>query len=154
MRYLGLAGVVAALVVIGISPHLGRAEPLATYRPTLPPAALDSGCFPLPAGLHLDFPYQVRRDGDVATPAGMRRRLVLQYDELSADQVRRRLEGELAAAGLSARSATVTPIPGVGDAVVRGTVVLTLPPARSPVGRPDIADQFCSNPASTKRFGG
>lgn len=154
MRYLALACVVAALVVVGLSPHFGRAVPLASNRPTLPPAALDNGCFPLPAGLHLDFPYQVRQDGDVATPSGVHRRLVLQYDELDAAQVRRLLDRELAAAGLAAGSATVAPIPDVGDAVVHGTVVLTLPQVKPPVGRPDIADQVCSDPASTKRSRG
>lgn len=152
-RVSGYALAAAALAVAVISPHLGRAEPMGTYRPDLPAPALENGCFPLPSGLRLDFPYQVRSDGDVPTAAGVRRRLVLQYDELGAAQVRDRLDRALAAAHLPAASAVVTPIPGVADdAVVRGTVVLSLPRATAPVGRPATADQVCSDPAATKRF--
>jgi len=97
-----VAAVLLALVLV--SPHVGRAEPTGNYRPPLPAAALSTGCYPLPAGLSLDFPYQVRTDGDV----GPRRRLVVQYDEVDRATVVRRLDAALARAGLPADSATVT----------------------------------------------
>lgn len=138
--------VAAALAIIAvlISPALGRAEPTSNYRPPLPPDTIELGCYPLPRGLTLDFPYQVRSDGDV----GGRRVLTLHWDELDAPVVRRRLDAALERAGLPRRAATVTPFPDLpADAIVRGTVVLRLPVV--PLASDDPA---CSDPATTKRF--
>lgn len=151
MRYLGVVvGVVVtvvAVVVIALSPHAGRADPTAHYRPPVPPDALTNGCYPLPQGLRLDFPYQVRQDGPDPADAG-KRRLVVQYDEIGDRHVRELLDGALAHAGLPSSSAVVTPLPGrADDSIVRGTIVLTLPAVANQ--RP--SDPVCSDPASTKR---
>jgi len=147
VRILGWAVAFVAVVVVALSPRFGRAEPTADYRPPVPADALANGCYPLPAGLRFDFPYQVRSDADVATPRP-HRRLVLQYDERDAATVRRMLGAELSAAGLPAGAAVVTPLDGVpAGSIVRGTVVLTLPQVADQ--RP--ADPTCADPASTKR---
>lgn len=141
-----VAAVVLALVLI--SPHVGRANPSGNYRPVLPAAALTTGCYPLPAGLTIDFPYQVRSDGDVGAPGHQQRRLVLQYDEVDRATVVRRLRAALARAGLPADAASVTAYPRVpSDSVVRGQVVLTLPSEEV-----KSHDPQCDNPFSTKRF--
>jgi hypothetical protein len=133
-----------AVVAILISPALGRAEPTNNYRPALPPDPIALGCYPLPRGLTLDFPYQVRSDGNV----GGRRVLTLQWDELDAAAVRRLLGAALHRAGLPRRSATVTPFSDVApDAIVRGTVVLRLPVVALANDDPE-----CRDPVATKRF--
>lgn len=142
---------IALLVMLLISPHVGRAEPSGDYRPVLPADALASGCYPLPAGLRIDFPYQVRRDGDVGPPARRHRRLVLQYDLVGPGVVRSRLAAALRRAGLPRDAATVTAYPRIpSDSVVRGQVVLRLPVARreSAVADPTA----CYDPFTTKRF--
>jgi hypothetical protein len=155
---------VALAVVVLISPSRGRASPLGVYRPPLQAGALESGCYPLPAGVALDFPHQVRLDGDVSTGAGPRRRLEVQYDVLDAAAVSARLRRTLLAAGYAeqpaagdelrfrgpagvAVGATVTPLAGVpDDAIVRGTVVLDLPTLGA-----QRDDRACADPAVTKR---
>lgn len=136
--------IAVALAAILVSPALGRAEPTGAYRPTLPPDPLELGCYPLPPGLTIDFPYQVRSDGDVRG----RRVLVLHWDELDAPEVRRRLAAALVRAGLPRGSASVTPFPNLTpDTIVRGEVVLHLPVV--PLSSDDPA---CADPATTKRF--
>jgi hypothetical protein len=145
-RSLVLLTVAIALAVVAIllSPALGRAVPAGSYRPPLPPDTIELGCYPLPPGLTLDFPYQMRSDGDV----GGRRVLTLQWDELAAADVRRRLGAALHRAGLPRRAATVTPYPDVPpDAIVRGTVVLQLPVVPLSGDAP-----ACRDPETTKRF--
>jgi hypothetical protein len=142
---------VLLVVLVLVSPHVGRAEPLGNYRPLLPADAIRSGCYPLPAGLTLDFPYQVRSDGDVPGPGGPHRRLVVQYDEIDAATARRRITAALRRAGLPATSAVVTSYPRIpADALVRGQIVLTLPVVAQRTDVPDPAQ--CANPFSTKRF--
>ncbi|MDZ5619642.1 hypothetical protein SFC88_02330 [Nocardioides sp. HM23] len=139
-----VAAVGVVVVAILVSPALGRATPTGSYRPPLPPDTIELGCYPLPRGLTLDFPYQVRSDGDVHG----RRVLTLHWDELAAADVRRRLDAALDHAGLPRRTATVTPFPDQpADAIVRGTVVLRLP-----VARLGSADPTCADPRTTKRF--
>ncbi len=139
-----VAAAIAVVVAILISPALGRAEPTDNYRPPLPPDPIELGCYPLPPGLTLDFPYQVRSDGDVAG----HRLLILQWDELAAADVRRMLGAALHRAGLPRRAVTVTPFPDVApDAIVRGSVVLRLP-----VVALASDDPACADPATTKRF--
>ena len=133
-----------AVVVIAISPALGRAAPTGSYRPPLPPDTIELGCYPLPRGLTLDFPYQVRSDGDVRG----RRVLRLHYDELAAYEVRRLLDGALDRAGLPRLTAIVRAFPHApADAIVRGNVVLRLP-----VVRLSSVDPACRDPRTTKRF--
>ncbi|CUR55042.1 exported hypothetical protein [metagenome] len=142
-----LALAVACLVVVLASGSFGRAQPTGSYRPSLPPDALENGCWPLPDGVHLDFPYQVRSDEDVSGEHGPRRRLVLQYDLVGAEVVRADLRRAFPASGPEVR-AEVTPLEDIApDSVVRGTVVLDLPPAR-----PGPQGPQCADPFSTKRF--
>lgn len=140
------------LVLLLVSPHVGRAEPSGHYRPVLPADALRSGCYPLPAGLTIDFPYQVRRDGDVTGPGGrQQRRLVIQYDEIDRATAQQRITAALLRAGLPAGSASVTAYPRIpADSIVRGQIVLTLPRVAQQVDVPDPAQ--CANPFATKRF--
>jgi hypothetical protein len=135
-----VAGALAVLVVL-ISPALGRATPSGAYRPELPPDTIELGCYPLPHGLTLDFPYQVRSDGDVDG----HRVLTLQWDQLDPADVRQRLDAALSRAGLPAGAARVKPYDG--RAIVRGAIVLHLPVARLASDAP-----ACRDPETTKRF--
>ncbi len=138
---------VTCLVVVIASGSLGRARPTGSYRPPLPPDALETGCWPLPGGVELRFPYQVRSDGEVAGQDGPRRRLVLQYDLVAADLVRAELRRAFPASGPEV-NAEVTPLADLGpDSIVRGTVVLDLP--STPLASRARA---CADPFSTKRF--
>jgi hypothetical protein len=141
----------AVLATLLIGPHVGLAEPSGSYRPVLPADALASGCYPLPRGLTIDFPYQVRSDGDVGTASRRHRRLVLQYDLVDPLTARIRIAAALRRAGLPQRAATVTAYPRVpGDSVVRGEIVLRLPVAARST---DVADPAaCRDPFTTKRF--
>jgi hypothetical protein len=142
---------VVALAALLVGPHVGRAIPSGAYRPVLAIDALASGCFPLPAGLTIDFPYQVRRDGDVGHGPRRHRRLVLQYDQVDPGTARARISAALRRAGLSPRAATVTAYARVpSDSVVRGQIVLRLPVTRR---ARDVADPgLCQDPSITKRF--
>lgn len=160
----GLA-VVVVLLVVALSPSFGRAEPTGNYRPDLAPAALDTGCYPLPEGLTLDFPYQVRTDGDVIVDGEQRRELRLQYDLVGAEEVVESLTASFLDAGFTAVAptgdvleferadagsvtATVTPLADVPeDSIVRGTVVFDLPSV--PLASDD---PICDDPYATKRF--
>lgn len=165
-RYVGIGLVVATVVtVVALSPSFGRAHPTANYRPPLAPAALDNGCFPLPDGVRLDFPYQVRSDGDVETGRVSRRHLLLQFDEIDVDDAVAEVAASFGRAGFDVVSsepvlrfrkpgvgrvrAVVQPLPDVTpDSLVRGTVALDLPTIEVQSDDPE-----CSNPYSTKRFG-
>lgn len=158
-------GVLLALVLVALSPQFGRAEPTGSYRPVLAPPALDTGCYPLPEGLTLDFPYQVRSDGDVVVDGETRRELLLQYDLVDAPEVRSSLTASFVEAGFTPEAgsgdALVFTRPDVGvvsaeveqlagipeDATVRGTVRLDLPSI--PVASDD---PICEDPYATKRF--
>ena len=140
-----------AVVLLLISPHVGRAVPSGDYRPVLPTDAIAAACFPLPDGLTFDFPYQVRRDGDVGRGTARHRRLVVQYDEVDEATARERIRAALVRAGLSPDAASVTAYPRVpSDSLVRGQIVLRLPRA----SRQRVADLRgdCLDPFSTKRF--
>lgn len=146
---------VAALVLVLLGGAFGRAEPTGNYRPPLSPDALTTGCYPLADGLELDFPYQVRHDGD----DGVRRELVLHWDELDPDELESSLAASLTAAGYErtgdlawARgdhvvTARVTPFDVPDDSIVRGELVLELP--ATPLSSDD---PVCADPYSTKRF--
>lgn len=167
------AAVVVAIGIVVVGNTTDRAEVVHNYRPDLPPAALDHGCFPLPHGLRFGFGYQVRRDGDVASPDGTRRRLVLQYDEVDERSASRLLAASFVRAGfvrtgfvgagfvrsdeamlfrrpdVGRVAAVVRGLPELSDAdLVRGTIVLDLP--SSP---PASHDPACGESSSTKRFG-
>lgn len=138
-----------ALVLVALSPSFGRATPSGSYRPPLPPDALTNGCWPLPGHARLTFPYQVRSDHLALTHHGVRRQLVLHYDVLDAPAVRRRLHRAFERAEVLDRvRMRVEPFEDVSDSmVVRGTVVLLLPPTEHRRGR-----AVCGEPSSTKQF--
>lgn len=161
-RSLAAAAGVIALVAIALSPQFGRAEPTGNYRPDLPADALTNGCYPLPDGVTLDFPYQVRTDGDV----GKRRHLLVQFDEIDADEAIVDLTAAFTEAGFSSEptgtaghlafekpgvgrvTADVSALPDVSaDSIVRGTIAFDLPaiPVQS-------SSSVCLEPYSTKRF--
>ena len=161
--------VVVVLVVAGQS--LGRAEPTGNYRPALVPDPLVLGCYPLPDGVRLDFPYVVRRDGDVVTTSGERRSLVLHWSLLDLAEVRDRLRTDFTRAGFTvtgpdtgaAELSLARHLPGGGttrvearltdldnpspDPIVRGVLELDLPVVALSSTDPD-----CTNPYVTKRF--
>lgn len=155
-----------ALGLVAFSGHFGRAHPVDNYRPALPPAALSTGCWPLPAGLRFDFPFQVRSDGDVATAQGRRRQLLMQFDVIDVLEARAEVRQSFVDAGFvtSAGSAgermqfhkrhvgmvgaRVTALEGVdATSVVQGTITLDLPAIEVQSGAP-----VCSEPFATKRF--
>ncbi|MFA6298183.1 MAG: hypothetical protein WC642_03395 [Nocardioides sp.] len=157
--------VVVVVVLVALSPTFGRAEPTGSYRPVLDPDALTNGCYPLPDGVTLDFPYQVRTDGDVTVDGEQRRELRVQYDVVDADEVVESLTASFRDAGFTTETdsgdelvferadtgtvtATVAPLEDVpDDSIVRGTVVFDLPSI--PVASDD---PVCDDPYSTKRF--
>lgn len=165
-----LAGIVAVLVVLLLSNRFGRAEPTADYRPSVPPDALATGCFPLPGDVRFGFGYQVRHDGDVEVDGEMRRRLVGQYDEIDEDEVLAAIVDDFTEAGFVASRrptppydavlrqpggsrddivrVTVEPLPGIEeDTLVRGTFELDLP-----VVAAQRDAEICSDPRATKRW--
>ncbi|MGD9959888.1 hypothetical protein [Nocardioides sp.] len=166
-RWGWLVGAGLLLVVVLFSGSFGRAEPTGHYRPALPPDALTNGCWPLPPGVRLDFPHQVRRDSDLGGEDHLRRRLVLQYDVVDEATALAGLRRAFTAGGFTphpgprpgmlafhsptsgAILASLTPLPGVPeDSIVRGTIVLNLP--STPV---QSDSPVCADPFSTKRFG-
>ena len=146
-RALLVGFVVLALGLLLLSPTFGRAEPVGSYRPPLPLDALTDGCWPLPGDVRLGFGYQVRSDELIATHDGTRRMLVLHYDEISGEESVRLVREAFRAAGVDDVILTAVDFTDTApDAVVRGQMVLELPPSR-PEGRPG-----CREPFSTKKF--
>jgi len=167
-RLVWAAAAAFVVLLVATSNLYGRAEPTGRYRPDLPADALASGCYPLPSGVRLDFPHQVRSDEDLS---GGRRHLLLQFDDIDTTTARAEVTAAFAAAGFRPSPAgdadtdlvlvrdgagrppatvgvTVRPIPGVGpDAVVRGTIDLDLPSV--PLSS---AAAMCAEPSVTKRF--
>ena len=134
------------------------------------PDALQLGCYPLPDRVSLDFPYVVRRDGDVLTSSGERRSLLVHWSLLDLDEVRARLLRSFVRAGfeetdrgtpselsLSRRGpggeithvvARLTSLDNPSpDPIVRGILELDLPVVA--LSSPDPA---CQSPFVTKRF--
>jgi hypothetical protein len=139
----------AFLVLVLVSGAFGRAQPGGNYRPELPPAALENGCWPLPEGVRLDFAFQVRTDGEIAGPQGPRRRIVLQYDLIDAATARSRIHDAFRAASYAGDvRVDVSALTGVAsDSIVRGTAVIELPSTPRQSDSP-----VCAEPFSTKRF--
>ncbi|WP_166139354.1 hypothetical protein [Nocardioides ochotonae] len=162
---------VAGLVVLAlVGATQGRAEPTGNYRPELAADPLEVGCYPLPEGLELDFPYVVRTDGDIGTGDRARRHLVLHWSLLDRAEVRDRLEAALTVAGYATETTsdglvgrrTVAGEPSEAgrveirlteldnpapDPIVRGVVELDLPTTERASADPD-----CDNSFVTKRF--
>ncbi len=147
VRVAAALGAALVVLLVVLSPTFGRADPVGSYRPELPPDALTNGCWPLPGDVRLPFDYQVRTDDVVATPEGERRMLVLHYDEVSGGSAARDVQSAFASAGVVDVTVTADDFTDTApDAVVRGQMVLDLPPSE-PEGRPE-----CQDPFSTKRF--
>ncbi|UMG93857.1 hypothetical protein [Nocardioides sp. TF02-7] len=171
-RWARTGALLAGLVVLLLSQQLGRADPTQDYRPELPPDALTTGCYPLPGGVRPDFPYQVRRDRDVTTEAGPRRRLEGQYDVVDEQEALAALVADFEAVGFRSLAdpgdhdavlrrpgggpdavvrIRVEPFPGVGEeSLVRGTFELDLPVHRLPPDAPAV----CHDAKTTKRWSG
>lgn len=167
------AAVVVAVVAVAVSPSRGRADPSGEYRPPVPPDALSTGCYPLPGDARFDFPYQVRRDGDV----GSRRALEVQYDLVDRDEAVQGVVEAFTEVGfeVTGGAAALDVVPEVGDEdavsltlsrggervlaevvpfaetssdqIVRGTIRLDLPQVAA-----QSDDPVCSDPSSTKRY--
>jgi hypothetical protein len=90
----------------------------------MPPDALSNGCYPLPDGVRLDLPYQVRSDVDVRTGGRERRELVGHYSLVDEQHALAALVGSFRSRGF-----TESPAPGTADEVLPGaaTRVLTKP---------------------------
>jgi hypothetical protein len=166
------AAIGLALVVLLLSHHFGRAEPTGDYRPALAPGALENGCYPLPGGATFDFPYQVRRDGNVEVDGERRRLLEGQYDEIDEPEALDAIVAAFVEAGFVAADrpgpydavlrkggrggepdvvvrVDVAQLPDIeDDTIVRGTFELDLPVATLPKDAPAI----CQVGESTKRF--
>ncbi len=141
---------VATVATVALSPRLGAAEPTFNYRPALPEDALVNGCWPLPGGARFEFGYQVRRDTVELTTAGTRRVLVLHYDRVDPGVARALVDAALTRAGVPERRFRVWVHPFEqldADALVRGEMVLWLPPTQ-----PRGASPECTNPFATKNF--
>lgn len=156
--------ILAAVLIVAFSNSFGRAEPTGNYRPPLPPVTLDTGCYPLPEGVHFDFSYQTRRDGDVETKRGIRRVLRIQWNLVDLEQARRNVLTAFTDAGFTLVSEEgnevrvtrqdvgevrwrLDPLDVADDVVVRGWVVFDLPG----IARQSDA-AICGYPSVTKRF--
>jgi|GEM_PF-1370912 len=167
---LAAALLLALVVASALGSSFGRADPTGSYRPELVGDTIKDGCYPLPGGAQLGFPYVVRTDGDVVGAEGPRRHLVLHWSEVDRDEVVAGLESAFAEVGLTdaTRSddgtltlagtvdgtpvevrATLTDIDNPSpDPIVRGRVELDLPVAE----RAPDAPATCDDKFTTKRF--
>ncbi|WP_028655592.1 hypothetical protein [Nocardioides sp. J54] len=164
-----VVGTLVVLALLLLSHSFGRAEPTGNYRPPMTPDTLLTGCYPLPGDARLDLPHQVRRDKDVSTRDGARRRLQGQYDLVGRDEAEARLVAAFEEVGFTEApdasgggdgsrtlrrggervTITVTALPGTGEGdLVRGEFVLDLPIVA--VARPD--DPVCQDRSATKRW--
>ncbi len=165
---LGVVVVVLAAMVAG-----GRLDDAPTdgrYRPALPPSPFGTICDPLPDGVVLDLPVQLRTDRWRSTPDGTVRRLTLHWD-LADEAV---AEQEVALALRAARFVPVAPAEGADPAVerwydrpdygrvgvsvtpfdvdassvVRGEIEIDLPPG----SLDETTASACTDYVQTKRF--
>lgn len=139
---------VVAVVLLLVSPLLGRSPVEGQYRPLVPADGLTTGCYPLPGGVVPDFAYVLRRDGDTLDAHGLRRRAVLHYDRVDGAQATATIQAQFAAAGVADEVHVSTrdfDVPD--DAVVRGEMVLDLPVVAVASDEP-----VCHDHNSTKRF--
>ncbi|MDT9594801.1 hypothetical protein RDV89_17065 [Nocardioides zeae] len=164
---------VALVALSAAGDAFGRAEPTGSYRPALPGDTLADGCYPLPGGAVPDVPYVVRTDGDVATPDGERRHLVLHWSlvdigaaldgitaplvDVGYDLTEQAVRGDTATARLVLPGSPDADVavtlrafgddPEVPDPIVRGRAELDLP-STPRVGTAAV----CDWPSTTKRF--
>lgn len=148
-RRVAVVGAVLAVVLVLLSPLFGRADVGGTYRPIVPPDGLATGCYPLPGGVVPDFTYVLRRDADTVTADGLRRRTVLHFDRVGAEEARATIEAQFAEAGVADDvRVEARDFPDATDeSVVRGEMVLDLP-----VTAVRSDDPVCRDANSTKRF--
>lgn len=168
---LAAAGLLALLLVLSaLGSSFGRADPTGSYRPELVGDTIKDGCYPLPGGAQLPFPYVVRTDGDVETADGPRRHLVLHWSNVDRAEVLDGLEAAFAEVGLTDATREgddVLTLAGTVDGepvevraeltdldnpapepIVRGRVELDLPVAE----RAADAPATCDDKFTTKRF--
>jgi hypothetical protein len=159
--------VLAAMVVGG---RLDDAETVGSYRKPIPPAPFGTICDPLPDGVVLDLPVQLRRDRWVPTEGGTVRRLTLHYDLHDEGEAEDRVRLALRTAGFTTAApaegadpavelwfdrpdygrvgVTVTPFDVDPSSVVRGFIWIDLPPGS--LG--ETTASACTDYTQTKRF--
>lgn len=165
---LGAVGVVLVAMVVG-----GRLDDAPTegrYRPALPPSPFGTICDPLPDGVVLGLPVQLRRDRWLATDGGTVRRLTLHYDLHDEEHAARQVRLALRAAGFSPAApaegadpaveqwfdrpdygrvgVTVAPFDVDPSSVVRGRISIDLPTG----SLDDTTASACTDYVQTKRF--
>lgn len=143
-----IGAAVTGVVLVFVSPVLGRSPVGGQYRPLVPADGLTNGCYPLPGGVVPDFAYVLRRDGDTLDAHGLRRRVVLHYDRVDGAQATATIQAQLDQAGVGDEVHVSTrdfDVPD--DAVVRGEMVLDLP-----VVAVASDEDVCRDHNSTKRF--
>jgi hypothetical protein len=100
-----LAAALLCLGVVASSPFFGRAHPEGVFRPPAPAIQLTGRCSPLPDGVQLDFPHQVRSDVARTRGRAMRRVVRVQFDLIGADEVESQVAADLVAAGFREETA-------------------------------------------------
>ncbi len=167
---LALGVVVVVLVAMGVGGRLDDAPTEGQYRPAIPPSPFGTICDPLPDGVVLDLPVQLRTDRWLAAPAGTVRRLTLHYDLRDEADAEADVTAALWRAGFRpvapAEGAdpvveqwydrpdygrvgvTITPFDVDASSVVRGELDLDLPPG----SLDDTAASACTDYVQTKRF--
>lgn len=165
-----LGAVVAVLLALVVGGRLDDAPTVGSYRKPLPPSPFGTRCDPLPEGVVLDLPVQLRTDRWLATPSGTVRRLTLHYDLRDEDEAETAVVQALRDAGFAPVAAAedadpdierwfdrpdygrvgvrVVPFDVDPASVVRGRLDLDLPP-----GSLDQATaSACTDYVQTKRF--
>ncbi len=165
---LAVGGVVVVLVAMGVGGRLEDAPTGGQYRPAIPPSPFGTICDPLPDGVVLDLPVQLRTDR--WAPAGTVRRLTLHYDLRDEADAEADVTAALWRAGFRpvapAEGAdpvveqwydrpdygrvgvTITPFDVDASSVVRGRLDLDLPPG----SLDDTTASACTDYVQTKRF--
>jgi hypothetical protein len=165
-----LGAVVLVLVALVVGGRLDDAPTAGRYRPALPPSPFGTICDPLPDGVVLDLPVQLRRDRWLATKRGTVRRLTLHYDLHDEEDAEHQVRLALRAARFSpvapAEGAdpaieqwfdrpdygrvgvTVAPFDVDPSSVVRGRISIDLPPG----SLDETTASACTDYVQTKRF--
>lgn len=161
---------IVLVVLMLIGGRLDRAPVDPVYRPALAAAPFGTVCDPLPPGVRLDLPVQLRADRMLTLPdESVVRRLDLHFDLVDADAAEEAVVSALVDAGFGETTET-SPDPDAArqfdradygtvalgvrafdvpdDSIVRGAIALDLPPdSLTPV---QVAS--CTDQQQTKRF--
>ncbi len=162
--------VVLLLVAMVVGGRLDDAPTDGRYRPALPPQPFGTICDPLPDGVVLDLPVQLRADRLLDTRGGPVRRLDLHYDLRDEAEVEFEVTAAFRGAGFRPASpatgadpaieqwferadygrvgVAVTPFDVDDSSVVRGALTIDLPAFSL-----DLATRVaCRDFVQTKRF--